>query len=184
MGYSNRLERMFIMKKLKLILATLGALLIISAGQPANAEGVTETLPGIAPQSKLLRATPDIRTVTLKNGESFRLVKKVMSLPGMYPNLPLKDYVIVHSQSEEKEFWSLQVGEVVNNSFVNGKTYPMYTETVSFAGSIHYSLAAGSQGIFDYGIEITNYSTGEVTYKVGINIGLVTDDNDLYFNMW
>lgn len=106
------------------------------------------------------RATPEIRTVTLKHGESYVFTKELYKPAGYCIGYLFKIKTLNGSQ----EAFTLE--DVYLDA--NGNLTSMFDRFV-YASQTYMNNASNSGGTMGY--RITNHSAGAVTYRMGINIG-------------
>ncbi|MBL1226308.1 hypothetical protein [Enterococcus sp. BWR-S5] len=142
------------MKKLSLLVVFLGVLGFFTIG--SEAEATTDVVAENSMTSIMPFASPRIETITLKNGESYRIETTVIGLGG-YCNTRLR----VKTVSGDREVFALKVNDseytwVANASeyiIQDGVTNPKYGEVAKQS------------------FTITNYSAGSVEYKIGVKVG-------------
>lgn len=161
------------MKKIKLLLVTFSLLGVLGFAQQAQAETEIEILPDFNPSSSLQRATPDIKTVTLAHGETYKMQKKLI-IP---PNRDYRMYYNIKPMTKG-DIYEAGYSELVNGELQTiGKDY--YFGDITTFGYFYRAMELTTKDIV---YEITNYSAGTATYRLGVNMGCYDTDPNL--NPW
>ena len=128
-----------------------------------SSSSVFSNIDGIAPL-----ATPDIEEIVLRNGESYNFIRKTLFFPE-WPPMPPFTLFKIKTISGEREAFSVQF---IDNA-PNSESRPRATKYISDSTYEEYeSVWYGSEEteVHEIGYRITNFSSGPVAYRFGLNI--------------